>query len=133
MLYLTRREKFSAAHRLWKDSFSQEKNEDIYCECSNFHGHNYVVEVTVKGKINPESNFVINLKTLSRIIRENIISNLDHKFLNDIEMLKGKIPTSENLVLAIWDELKDKIPDAELFSVKLHETENNCVEYKGEK
>lgn len=132
MLYLTRRERFSAAHRLWKDSFTPEKNENIYCECSNFHGHNYVVEVTVKGRINTESGFVINLKILSKIIREHIIEKLDHKYLNDVEMLGGKIPTSENLVMAIWNELKNKIPNAELYSVKLHETENNSVEYKGE-
>ncbi|MBN2572605.1 MAG: 6-carboxytetrahydropterin synthase [Ignavibacteriales bacterium] len=132
MLYLTRRERFSAAHRLWKESFDKEKNEDIYGECSNFHGHNYVLEVTVKGKNDPESSFVINLKTLSKIIREHIISKLDHKFLNDIEMLEGKTPTSENLSLVIWEELKDKIPNAELFSVKIYETENNCVEYRGE-
>ncbi len=135
MVYVTRREVFSAAHRLFNPALSDEENEKIYGKCSapNWHGHNYVLEVTVKGEIDPLTGYVIDLSVLKKIIKENVIEKLDHKNLNfDVDFLKGKIPTGENLVAAIWNELKDKIPNGEICSVKLFETENNYFEYKGE-
>lgn len=135
MVYVTRREVFSAAHRLFNPDFSDEENDRIYDKCNNTfgHGHNYILEVTVSGKINPATGYVIDLKKLKKIIKENIINFLDHKHLNyEVEFLKGTIPTSENLTVAIWNILKNKIDEGNLFSIKLYETENNYFEYRGE-
>lgn len=135
MVYVTRREVFSAAHRLFNPDFSDEENDRIYDKCNNTfgHGHNYILEVTISGKINPATGYVIDLKKLKKIIKENIINFLDHKHLNyEVEFLKGTIPTSENLTVAIWNILKNKIDEGNLFSIKLYETENNYFEYRGE-
>jgi 6-pyruvoyltetrahydropterin/6-carboxytetrahydropterin synthase len=133
--YVTRREVFSAAHRLHSDQYSDEDNIKIFGKCNNpnGHGHNYVLEVVIKGEVIQETGYVIDLKILKNIIRENVISKVDHKHLNhDVEFLKGVNPTAENIAIGIWDQLVDKIPSGELYSVKLYETENNYVEYKGE-
>ena len=135
MLYITRRETFAAAHRLFKAGLSDAENFELFGKCSNpnWHGHNYTLEVVVCGNINPATGFVLDLKKLKEIIHENVISKVDHKNLNvDTDFMKGMIPTSENIVIAIWDQLKDKIPSGKLFSIKLFETENNYFEYKGE-
>jgi 6-pyruvoyltetrahydropterin/6-carboxytetrahydropterin synthase len=135
MIYLTRRETFAAAHRLFIDGLNDEENFQIFGKCSNpnWHGHNYTLEVVVVGSINPETGFVIDLKELKDIIQENVISKVDHKNLNvDTDFMKGLNPTSENIVTAIWNELKDKITSGKLYSVKLYETENNYFEYRGE-
>ena len=134
-MYITRRETFSAAHRLFKPGLSDEENLKLFGKCSNpnWHGHNYTLEVVVAGEVDPETGFVMDLKELKEIVRDNIISKVDHKNLNlDTDFMKGKIPTSENIVIAIWEELKNKITRGKLFSVKLFETENNYFEYKGE-
>lgn len=135
MLYLTRKFSFSAAHRLFNPIFSDEKNEKIYDKCNNpnWHGHNYVLEVTIKGKVDPRTGYVIDLKNLKKIINDEIINKVDHKNLNlDVDFLQGVIPTLENLVVAFWNVLKPKITDGELFKIKLYETEYNCIEYFGE-
>lgn len=135
MVYITRREVFAASHRLFNPGLSDEKNFEIYGKCSNpnGHGHNYTLEVVVAGEVNPDTGYLIDLKDLREIIRENVTNKLDHKNLNlDVEFLKGKITSSENIAIAIWNELKNKIPAGNLYSVKLYETENNYVEYKGE-
>ncbi|MEG8945888.1 6-carboxytetrahydropterin synthase [Rosettibacter firmus] len=135
MIYLTRREVFSASHRIYNPELSDEENFKLYGKCSNpnGHGHNYEIEVTVAGEVNPETGYVIDLNHLKEIIREYVIEKLDHKNLNvDVDFLKGKIPTAENILIAIWEQLKDKIPDGKLYSIKLYETENNYVEYRGE-
>ena len=135
MIYVTRREVFSASHRLYNENFSEEENQKIYGKCSNYygHGHNYVLEVVVAGEINPETGYLIDLKILKDIIRENVISKADHRNFNfDVDFMKGIIPTSENIAMAIWKQLVDKLPGGKLYSVKLYETENNYVEYKGE-
>ncbi len=135
MVYITRREVFSASHRIFNPDFSDEKNFEIYGKCSNpnGHGHNYILEVVVKGEIDPKTGYLIDLKQLKKIILQNIVNKLDHANLNvDVDFLRGKIPTSENIVISIWDELKDKLPAGELHSIKIYETENNYVEYKGE-
>ncbi len=135
LVYATRRETFSAAHRLFNSKFSEKENAEIFGKCSNpnWHGHNYTIEVVVAGEIDPETGYVIDLKKLKTIIHENVLAHVDHKNLNvETNFMKGVIPTTENLTIAIWNQLVDKIPSGKLFSVKLYETENNYFEYKGE-
>lgn len=136
MVYVTRKVKFSAAHRLYNPTFSDERNDEIFDICNNVngHGHNYVLEVTVKGNPDPETGYVIDLKKLKRIIDENITRFVDHKHLNmDVEFLRGIIPSAENVAMVFWDILKNKIDEGELHSLKLYESEANFVEYFGEK
>jgi 6-pyruvoyltetrahydropterin/6-carboxytetrahydropterin synthase len=135
MVYVTRREVFSASHRLYNEKFSDEENERIFGKCNNpnGHGHNYTLEVVVRGDVNPDTGYVIDLKELKKIIRENVIKKVDHKNLNlDVDFLKDVIPSAENITIGIWNQLKSKITEGELHSVKLYETENNYIEYKGE-
>ncbi len=135
-MYLTRRERFNAAHRLFREDWDDKKNYEVFGKCSNpnWHGHNYVLFVTVKGEINPETGFVINIKTLSEIIKRRIIEKVDHKNLNlEVDFLKGKIVSTENIAQAFWNELETPVRKmgAQLHSVKIVETENNFVEYFG--
>lgn len=135
MIYVTRREVFSAAHRLHNENISDEENVEIYDKCNsiNGHGHNYVLEVVVSGEIDDKTGYVIDLKILKKIIKENIIVKVDHRHLNfDVDFLKGINPTTENVAVAFWNVLVDKIPNGKLHSIKLYETENNYVEYRGE-
>ncbi len=134
MVYVTRRETFNAAHRLFNPKFSDEENLRIFGKCSNpnWHGHNYVLEVVVKGEINESTGFVINQNDLKKIINEKIIDKMDHKNLNiETDFMKDVIPTSENIVIAVWGQLVNEIKQGELFSVKLYETEKNYFEYRG--
>jgi len=136
MIYLTRRERFSAAHRMFRPEWSDQKNSEVFGKCSNpnWHGHNYVLWVTIKGEPSEENGFVMNMNILKVIIQEKIIGKLDHKNINiDVDFMKGKIATTENLALAIWDELKPAIEDAGayLHSIRIEETENNFIEYYG--
>ena len=118
--------------------WSEEKNKAVFGPCSNenWHGHNYELIVTVKGKPDPETGFVIDLKKLSILIRENIISQVDHKNLNlDVPFMQDKLASTENLIMAFWDILEPLIPgisSARLHSLKLYETPRNFVEYYGE-
>lgn len=135
MVYVTRRERFSAAHRLYNPALSDEENFKTYGMCSNpnWHGHNYVLEVVVKGEIDQQTGYLLDLKVLKEIIREHVIEKVDHKNLNlETDFMKGIIPSAENITTAIWNVLYDKIPRGKLYSVKLYETENNYFEYKGE-
>ncbi len=134
MIYVTRREVFSASHKLHNSELSEEENKKIFGKCNNDygHGHNYVLEVIVAGEVNPKTGYVIDLKELKRIIIENVISKVDHKHFNyDVDFMKGVNPTSENIAIAIWNQLVNKIPSGKLYSVKLYETENNYIEYRG--
>ncbi|MFO7851846.1 MAG: 6-pyruvoyl trahydropterin synthase family protein [Bacteroidota bacterium] len=136
MIYLTRRERFSAAHRMYRPDFSDEKNEEVYGPCSNpeWHGHNYELFVTVRGEMNKELGYAINLKKLKRIIIENVIEPLDHKNINtEVDFMKGKLASTENIAIAIWEILEPKIrkEGVELHCVKITETENNYIEYYG--
>ena len=138
MLYITRKENFNAAHRLFRADYDDKKNLEVFGKCSNpnWHGHNYTLFITVAGDINPETGFVINLKDLSRTIQEKIIDKIDHKNINlEVDFMKDKMASTEVLVLAIWEQLDADIKQlgASLFSVKLFETENNFAEYFGEK
>ncbi|MCZ7601532.1 MAG: 6-carboxytetrahydropterin synthase [Melioribacteraceae bacterium] len=135
MVYVTRRETFSASHRLYNPEFSEEDNNKVFGKCNNQngHGHNYVLEVIVAGEIDPQTGYVIDLKELKKIIKENVIKKIDHKHLNfDVDFMKNIIPTAENIAVGIWGQLVDKIPAGKLYSVKVYETENNYAEYKGE-
>ena len=137
MINVTRRENFSAAHKLFNPEWSAEKNQEVFGKCSNpnWHGHNYTLYVTVSGKVNQETGYSINLKELSIIIRTYIIDKIDHKNLNmDVDFLKDLMPSTENIAIAIWNELKPHVNafNCKLFRIKLCETENNYVEYFGE-
>lgn len=134
-IYITRRETFAAAHRLFKPELTDEENFKLFGKCSNpnWHGHNYTLEVVVAGDVIPDTGFVLDVKKLKEIIISNVISKVDHKNLNtETDFMKGINPTSENLVIAIWNRLDDKIPNGKLYSIKLYETENNYFEYRGE-
>ena len=136
MLFITRKEHFNAAHKLYNTQWSEEKNAEIFGKCSNpnWHGHNYNLYVTVKGNINPDTGFIVNLKDLSTVIRVEICDKLDHKNLNlDVDFLQGIMTSTENVTIAIFNILAPKIKSlgAELHSIKLYETENNYVEYFG--
>ena len=136
MIYLTRRERFNAAHRLYKPEWSDEENFEVFGKCSNpnWHGHNYELFVTIKGDVNPDTGFVINLKTLSKIVREKVIEKIDHKNLNiDVEFMQGKITSAENIAISIWNEIEPDIKalNCMLHCVKVVETENNFIEYYG--
>jgi len=136
-VYITRRETFNAAHKLYREDWSEEKNWEVFGKCSNrnWHGHNFTIYVTVKGEPNEDTGFVINLKDLSRIIKDEVIEPLDHKNLNiDVPFLQGMLASTENVVIQVWDRIKDPISKAggELAKIKLVETENNYVEYFGE-
>lgn len=136
MLYVTRRERFNAAHRLYRADWDNNKNFEVFGKCANpnWHGHNYELFVTVKGEVNPETGFVVNLKELSKLIKSLIIDKLDHKNLNlEVDFLKDKIVSTENIVIAIWEVLEPHIINLgiKLHCIKLVETENNFVEYYG--
>ncbi len=136
MIYITRREVFNAAHRVFKEDWSDNKNLEVYGKCSNpnWHGHNYSLYVTVKGNIHSDLGYVADLKSVSEIIRKRIIEKIDHKNINlEVDFMKGRIASTENMAIAIWEELEVPIRQlgAELHCIKLEETENNFVEYYG--
>ena len=135
MLYITRREVFSSSHRLHNTNLSDEENKILFGKCNNpnGHGHNYTLEVIVAGEIDPKTGYVVDLKQLKDIIIEFVVKKVDHKHLNhDVDFLDGINPTTENFAVKIWEQLVDQIPSGKLFSIKLYETENNYIEYKGE-
>lgn len=137
-IYITRRETFNAAHKLYQPNWTEEENNLVFGKCANknWHGHNFTLFVTVKGVPNKETGFVMNLKTLSEIINTHVIESLDHKNLNlDVSYLTGIMASTENLAIAIWDQLANEIAKngGELAKIKLIETENNFVEYFGGK
>ncbi|MCF8228047.1 MAG: 6-carboxytetrahydropterin synthase [Bacteroidales bacterium] len=136
MIYITRRERFNAAHRLFREDYSDEKNLEVFGQCSNpnWHGHNYELFVTVKGTISKETGFLVNLKDLSSIIKEKVIRKIDHKNINlEVDFMQGKYASTENLTVSIFEELKNAVAKlgAELHAVKIYESENNYVEYFG--
>lgn len=135
LAYVTRRVHFNAAHRLHNPDKSDEWNERTYGKCNspNWHGHNYVLEVTVSGTPDPETGYVIDLSDLKQIVHERIVDKCDHTNLNlDVDFLKGILTSSENLAIAFWKELKDALPTGVLHAVRLYETRRNFVEYRGE-
>ena len=138
MIYVSRLEHFNAAHKLHNPNWSLAKNKEVFGPCANtnWHGHNYELIVTVKGKPDPDTGFVIDLKKLSTLIRTHIIEKVDHKNLNlDVPFMEGKLASTENLIIEFWNILApqiEKISNAKLHSLKLYETPRNYVEYFGE-
>ena len=138
MVYITRRERFNAAHKLWVEEWSEDQNRAVFGKCcnKNWHGHNYWLYVTVKGKPDPTTGFVMDVKILSTMIQSRIIDKVDHANLNlDVDFIpKGMQPTTENLAMLFWQELAPDIEKegAKLHCIKLFETENIYAEYFGE-
>jgi 6-pyruvoyltetrahydropterin/6-carboxytetrahydropterin synthase len=134
MIYTTRKEHFSSAHKLHNPNLSDKENLEIYGKCNHFHGHNYYMEVTLKGEPDKDSGYVMDLKKLKEILHSVIIDKVDHKYLNEVDMFKNVVPTTENMVLVFWKKLNNEVktPNSELHSIKLYETDKNYVEYKGE-
>jgi 6-pyruvoyltetrahydropterin/6-carboxytetrahydropterin synthase len=137
MVYLTRAEHFNAAHKLYNPSWSKEKNDEVFGKCANdnWHGHNYELFVTVKGEPDPDTGFLVDAKKLSIIINEHVVDKLDHRNLNlDVDFMQGKMCSSENLVIEIWNQLRSHLPDnVQLHCIKLYETPRIYVEYFGGK
>jgi 6-pyruvoyltetrahydropterin/6-carboxytetrahydropterin synthase len=132
---VARRENFNSAHRLFKKEWSDEKNLEVFGKCSNpnFHGHNYVLETWVEGNIDPVTGFVIDLKLLKNIIRDQVVDKFDHRNLNlDVPEFNGLNPTAENIAFVAYNLIKEKLPSQLKLKIKLWETENNMVEYEGD-
>lgn len=137
MVYITRRERFSAAHKLWREEWSKEKNEEVFGKCANhnWHGHNFELFVTVKGTPRPDTGFVVDLKDLSDVIKTYVISKVDHKNLNlDVDFMRGDMASTEMLAMRIWQQLESHVETlgGKLHCIRIVETENNSVEYYGE-
>ncbi len=137
IVHITRRERFSAAHKLWRNDWSDDQNFDTFGKCANpnWHGHNYELFVTVKGPVNPETGFVADLKEIGDLLKSKVISKLDHKNVNlDVPFMAGKLTSTENIALAIWDEIVSDMNGlgCTLHCIKIVETENNYIEYYGD-
>jgi 6-pyruvoyltetrahydropterin/6-carboxytetrahydropterin synthase len=136
MIYVTRRETFNAAHRLFRPDWDDNRNREVFGKCSNpqWHGHNYVLYVTVNGEVDNETGFVINLKDLSKIIHMHVIEHLDHKNINlEVDFMNGLLASTENLAIGIWKQLEKPIQEmgARLHCIRVEETEKNYVSYYG--
>ena len=135
-VYITRRSRFNAAHKLYNPDWSDEKNQEVFGKCANanWHGHNYELHVTVKGKPNDDTGYCMDMKTLSDLIKEFVEEPLDHKNLNlDVPWMKGKRTSTENLIIEIWNQLEQPIQEynCALHKIRLYETENNYADYFG--
>jgi len=136
IVHFTRRERFSAAHKLWNNKWDHDTNHEMYGKCAheNWHGHNYILFVTVKGIADSDSGMVMDLRDLKKIMKEKVVDKCDHKNLNlDVDFLNDKITTAENLAMAMWGEMEEEIKkyNVELHCVRIIETENNSAEYYG--
>jgi len=132
---VTRRLHFSAGHRLHNPELSEAENREIFGLCNNprGHGHNYGLEVTVKGEVDPRTGYVIDLKALKRVVEEEVLEDVDHANLNvDVPWMEGVIPTAENIAVQIWRRLEAVLPQDSLECVRVWETERNLAEYRGE-
>lgn len=136
MVYLTRIERFNAAHKLWVEDWSEAKNLEVFGKCANknWHGHNYKLHVTVKGKPDPMTGFVMDAKELSKLVQELIIEEVDHRNLNlDVDWIpKHCQPTTENLLIYFWQRLAPALNNCELHCLTLWETETIYAAYYGE-
>ena len=134
-VYVTRKVHFNAAHRLHNPARSDAWNRETFGKCNNpnWHGHNYLLEVTVAGEPDPDTGYVIDLGVLKGLVEEKIVDKVDHKNLNlEVDFLEGVLPSTENFVVAIWNELNEALPLGRLHAVRLYETERNVAEYRGE-
>jgi 6-pyruvoyltetrahydropterin/6-carboxytetrahydropterin synthase len=135
MVYLTRKAEFSASHYYHNPALSPEENQRIFGKCNNpnGHGHNYTLEVTVRGAVDPRSGFVVDLKQLKDIMHREVLDVLDHRFLNkEIPEFSLTIPTTENLAINIWQRLAPRLKAAELYRVRVYETPDLFVDFYGE-
>jgi 6-pyruvoyltetrahydropterin/6-carboxytetrahydropterin synthase len=138
MVFLTRRATFSASHYYWNDSWSAEKNQQVFGRCANRngHGHNYTLEVTVAGNPDPVTGFVVDLKWLKDVIEQEVLAAYDHRHLNiEVPEFAAKIPTTENMAIAAWERLEpviDKVGGATLSRIRMYETPEIFAEYRGE-
>ena len=135
MVQLTRKAEFSASHFYWVDSWSPEENQRVFGKCANRngHGHNYTLEVTVQGKVDPVTGFVVDLKQLKDILEKEVVGVYDHRHLNhEIPEFQTMQPTSENIAIAVWRRLEGKIPGAGLVKVRVYEMEDLYADYMGE-
>lgn len=132
---VTRRAHFCSAHRLHREEWSAEQNREVFGDCSNphWHGHNYVLDVTVEGPVDPETGFVMDLKALKVAMHDDVVADVDHRNLNlEVAWLDGVMPSTENFAVAIWNRLAGSLPQGvRLHRVFLQETPNNSVEYLG--
>ena len=131
---ITRRVHFSAAHRLHRADWSDERNQSVFglCASPNWHGHNYEMDVTLEGEIDPETGFVYDLKQLRELVESRVLADLDHRNLNlDVEWFRDRLPSAENIAVFIWEQLAPRIPSGRLALVRLWETPRNYVEYDG--
>ena len=136
MVYLTRIEHFNAAHKLYNPDWSKEKNDEVFGKCANenWHGHNFELFVTIKGEPDPDTGFIFDAKKLGALVNEMVVDKLDHRNLNlDVDFMKGKLSSIENLVMGIWKELEPHLPPVQLHCLKLVETDKIYVEYYGGK
>ena len=135
MIYLTRREHFNAAHKLYNPAWSEERNRDVFGKCANanWHGHNYELVVTIKGEVDPDTGFLMDAKRLGEILREHVCEKIDHRNLNlDVDFMSGKLASTENLAMAIWEQIVPRLPaGVKLHCVRLQETRSISVEYYG--
>lgn len=135
MIDITRRETFSAAHRLYNPAWSAERNEQVFGKDANpnGHGHTYTLEVTVRGEIDPATGMVLDLRDLRDAIQRTVIAKVDHANLNlDVDFLREVLPSAENIVVACWRQLAPALAPVRLHRLRLWESENNSVEYYGE-
>jgi len=135
MVYLTRKCEFSASHYYHNPQWSEEENRRVFGKCANLngHGHNYTLEVTVKGKADPTTGFVVDLKQLKDILDREVVCAMDHRHLNkEVPEFAAKIPTTENIAIAIWQRLDEKLSVAKLHRVRLYEMPDLFVDYYGE-
>ena len=132
-VYLTRRYRFSAAHRLHTDALSEEENDRVFGKCNNpnGHGHNYTLEVTLRGEVMPETGMVTDLERLDRTVEERVLKRFDHRHLNDDKAFADKVTTGENLVVMLWNLLEKAVPAGTLHKIGLVETRDNYFEYAG--
>ena len=130
---ITRRATFAAAHILCRDEWSDEKNREVFGACATDHGHNYVIEVTVGGPLDPETGMVVNLKHVDSVLRREFIDAVDHHHLNkDVDFFRGVIPTAENVAMAAFRRLEPHLKPARLLKVRVVESENNAAEVNAE-
>lgn len=135
MIYLTRKCEFSASHYYHNPDFSPEENRRIFGKCNNpnGHGHNYTLEVTVKGEVDPRSGFVVDLKDLKEILNREVLDAMDHRFLNkEVPEFARQVPTTENLAIAVWNRLEQRLNTAKLHRVRVYESQDLFVDFYGE-
>ena len=135
MILLTRKAEFSSSHYYWSDQLSADENLRLFGKCANKngHGHNYTLEVTVKGEVDPRSGFVVDLKQLKEVMHREVLDAMDHRFLNkEVPEFLHQVPTTENIAIAIWQRLATKLERATLHRVRVYETPDLFVDFYGE-